>query len=688
MSLDNNNNNYKAIIAAPSKSLRSRLHEGILDFCERMADIEAGRRNQYGGIPQQLHDAEDERRRLRKEAQKAKEQGYQKNSNDDAGGEEHDDNTDADKVDDHRKKDKATNIYGVDNDKTTMHNHKLRKDKAADKGVVHDIQKLQKRPPGHGKPALMGGKTPTEPKEGFQQMNESSSDEELQWITDRMMLGDLDKVPVVLGHPKTETPKSLNATEEPVLRLRGGAGGAGGKHRQRAYDDDDDDSDDDHDHYSDDDDDDEDYRNALLESVKGIPRDIPKGNPRGILRYQLLDREERVNFADEPDRYVPFSYNPHAGSSLKYGFGGGTRNPTSDDQNSRSESSKYGGSKGAGGRHRQRAYDDDDDDDDEDYRNALLESVKGIPRDIPRDIPRGIPRGILRDRSPDQEKRVHFADEPHRYAPFSYNPHAGSSPEYGFGGGARNPKSADQGSRSESSNYGGSKGSLHFGPSSGYNSKENEGAGFGFSRGVRGVDFGESSSSKNDGGKRGAGVKYLIVDSSDEEGVESGRSSREKNKGENYRRRRPRSPSSSPRPTRTRNHGKSHGKSRKRSSKVAQETDSSSHSDEDRSNFSDEEESESSFKSAKVIKTPPPDHYAVLGLTHDCSAQEITEAAKRMRIKTHPDKLKKVDMSAKEKAKIDETAANIGQAAELLSDPEKRREYDRLVRKWEIKHEI
>ena len=78
MSLDNNNNNNKAIIAGPSKSLRSRLHEGILDFCERMADIEAGRRNQYGGMPQQLHNAEDERRRMRKKALKAKEKGYQK----------------------------------------------------------------------------------------------------------------------------------------------------------------------------------------------------------------------------------------------------------------------------------------------------------------------------------------------------------------------------------------------------------------------------------------------------------------------------------------------------------------------------------------------------------------------------------------------------------------------------------
>lgn len=49
----------------------------------------------------------------------------------------------------------------------------------------------------------------------------------------------------------------------------------------------------------------------------------------------------------------------------------------------------------------------------------------------------------------------------------------------------------------------------------------------------------------------------------------------------------------------------------------------------------------------------------------------ITEAAKKMRIKTHPDRLKKAHMSPEEKAKIDETAGTVGQAAEVLSDPEK-----------------
>lgn len=42
-----------------------------------------------------------------------------------------------------------------------------------------------------------------------------------------------------------------------------------------------------------------------------------------------------------------------------------------------------------------------------------------------------------------------------------------------------------------------------------------------------------------------------------------------------------------------------------------------------------------------------------------------------MPIKTRPDKLKKKDMFAAEKAKIDQRAGNFGQAAGLLSDPEK-----------------
>lgn len=40
-----------------------------------------------------------------------------------------------------------------------------------------------------------------------------------------------------------------------------------------------------------------------------------------------------------------------------------------------------------------------------------------------------------------------------------------------------------------------------------------------------------------------------------------------------------------------------------------------------------------------------------------------------MRIRTHPDRLKKEGMSDGEKAKINERAAKVGQAADVLSDP-------------------
>lgn len=304
-------------MADPPKSLGGRLKEGLMDFCERMADVEAGRRNQYGGMPQQMHDAEDERRRLRKEAQKAKEQGHQNNSNDDVGGDEHRENKDADKVDERRKKDDATTDPGVQSDKTTKQNPKHQKNKPVDKGAAHETGKHQNRLQGHEKLALTSGKTLTVPEGGFQQMSESSSDEELQWITDRMMLGDLDEVPVGLGHSKTEMPKSSNMIEEPPLRLRGGGGG-GNRYRFREYDDDND----------------EDYHNALREAARNKVKD------------RSQQKEKHVHFGDakhaEEPRYPPFSNNPRAGPSTNHGFGRGARTSAFAGQSSHSGSQGLG----------------------------------------------------------------------------------------------------------------------------------------------------------------------------------------------------------------------------------------------------------------------------------------------------------------------------------------------------------
>ena len=47
----------------------------------------------------------------------------------------------------------------------------------------------------------------------------------------------------------------------------------------------------------------------------------------------------------------------------------------------------------------------------------------------------------------------------------------------------------------------------------------------------------------------------------------------------------------------------------------------------------------------------------------------IEKAAKKMRIASHPDKLKKSGMTEEELKAIDEQAAKVGQAAEILSNP-------------------
>ena len=49
-----------------------------------------------------------------------------------------------------------------------------------------------------------------------------------------------------------------------------------------------------------------------------------------------------------------------------------------------------------------------------------------------------------------------------------------------------------------------------------------------------------------------------------------------------------------------------------------------------------------------------------------------------MRVKTHPDKVKKPGMSAEELKKIDERAAAVCEAADVLMDPYQKREYDSL----------
>jgi DnaJ-domain-containing protein 1 len=90
-------------------------------------------------------------------------------------------------------------------------------------------------------------------------------------------------------------------------------------------------------------------------------------------------------------------------------------------------------------------------------------------------------------------------------------------------------------------------------------------------------------------------------------------------------------------------------------------------------------------KPCKVAPPPPikeelPNHYATLGISPDASQAEIKKAAKTQRIKVHPDKCKNAGMSEAELKKVDERAAQVGHAAEVLLDPEQKADYDRDCR--------
>lgn len=74
-------------------------------------------------------------------------------------------------------------------------------------------------------------------------------------------------------------------------------------------------------------------------------------------------------------------------------------------------------------------------------------------------------------------------------------------------------------------------------------------------------------------------------------------------------------------------------------------------------------------------------HYITLGVSPSAHQDEIKRAAKKRRVETHPDRLKrKPGLSQRQKASIDEEAAKVGYAADILSDPVSRMRYDQKVR--------
>ena len=74
-----------------------------------------------------------------------------------------------------------------------------------------------------------------------------------------------------------------------------------------------------------------------------------------------------------------------------------------------------------------------------------------------------------------------------------------------------------------------------------------------------------------------------------------------------------------------------------------------------------------------------PDFYAILKISHLATDGQIRSAAKRRRVEVHPDQNKKAGMSKSEMDEIDAVAATIGEASEVLLDPEQKLKYDRKL---------
>ena len=75
-----------------------------------------------------------------------------------------------------------------------------------------------------------------------------------------------------------------------------------------------------------------------------------------------------------------------------------------------------------------------------------------------------------------------------------------------------------------------------------------------------------------------------------------------------------------------------------------------------------------------------PHYYKRLGIGKDSSHEQVLKAAKEMRVKTHPDRLKRREgLTEEEERAIDREAALVGQAADVLSDPVLREKYDRSM---------
>lgn len=81
----------------------------------------------------------------------------------------------------------------------------------------------------------------------------------------------------------------------------------------------------------------------------------------------------------------------------------------------------------------------------------------------------------------------------------------------------------------------------------------------------------------------------------------------------------------------------------------------------------------------KGLPASTPDFYEYLKVDPSSTQADIVQAARKRRVEVHPDKLKKPGMSDEELERIDQVAMQVGWAADVLLDLEKRAKYDRKL---------
>ena len=90
-------------------------------------------------------------------------------------------------------------------------------------------------------------------------------------------------------------------------------------------------------------------------------------------------------------------------------------------------------------------------------------------------------------------------------------------------------------------------------------------------------------------------------------------------------------------------------------------------------------ESARAGRRTELTEETVPDYYAIIGCPMDSDAPAISRQIKKKQLEVHPDKRVTSDMSVQEIAEINEQAALVNEAAEVLKDAQRKEPYDQ---KW------